>query len=144
MTSRTAADLAIAEMRSTLENQSTRLTQLASEIRGLSLNSVLLSELVEIPASGITHRDTSTPYASVGVWAYSGQVTVDSGSAGGLAPTAGIGVIVVPSGGGVVWPLVGTTLSIYGTAGDQVLIALWSKPQCPLIMGAGAIIGGGA
>lgn len=128
-----AAELALAELRATLENQSTRLTQIASEIRGLALNSVLLSELITIPASGVTSRDTSTPYASVGVWSYTTAVTVDSGSVGAAAPPAGIGVIRVLAGRAVVWPLVGTTLAIYGTPGDQLLLALWSKPQCPLV-----------
>lgn len=139
-----AADLAVAEMRATLENQSTRLTELAAEIRGLALNNVLLSELITIPATGITSRDTSTTYASVGVWAYgTDQVTVDSGPVAAAAPDAGIGVLIVPSKAGVVWPLVGTTLSIYGTPGDKLLLALWSKPQCPLIAPSGAAINGG-
>jgi len=141
---RNAAELAVDEMRATLENQSTRLTELASEIRGLSLNSVLLSELITIPESGATHRDFSTPYASVGAWVYGvNQVTLDSGGQQTGAPGAGIGVIVVPSKAGVVWPLVGTTLSIYGTADDLVLIAAWSRPQCPLIAPSGAAINGG-
>lgn len=141
---RTAADTAIAELRSTIENQSTRLTELASEIRGLSLNNVLLSELITIPASGICRRDTSTTYASVGAWALTSQVTLDSGPEQAAAPTRGIGVLVIPGKVGIVWPLVGTTLSIYGTPGDRVLVALWSKPQCPSISGSVGVDGGGA
>lgn len=139
-----AAELAVAELRTQLENQSTRLTEIASEIRGLSLNHVLWSELITIPSSGSLHRDTSTPYASIGLWAYgTDQVTIDSGSEGLGAPAGGIGVIIVPGKAGIVWPLVGTTVSIYGTADQQLLLTLWSKPQAPLIAPSGAAINGG-
>jgi hypothetical protein len=130
-----AADLAVAALRSELENQSTRLTEIAAGIRGLSLNSVLLSELVTIPAAGRTHRDTSTAYAMVGVVAYgAAQVVVDSGPEQAAAPAAGIGTIRVPAGGAIVWPLAGSTLSIYAAEGTQLLLALWSKPQHPLFV----------
>lgn len=138
--SRNAAELAVAEMRATLENQSTRLTQLVSEIRGLSLNSVLVSELITIPGDGAVSRDVSTPFASVGVWAYGASVTIDAGGEAAAAPAGGIGVIKVPGRCAIVWPLVGTTLAIYGTPGDQLLLALWSKPQCPLVATIPAVV----
>ena len=144
--SRNAAETAILELRATLENQSTRLTEIASELRGLSLNSVLLAEMLVLPAGGIVHRDTSTPYASVGAWAYGQTIIIDSGGEGAAAPGSGIGMLRVPAASAIVWPMVGTGITVYGDPGDEVLLALWSKPQPPRFTAAagGTIDGGGA
>lgn len=130
---RTAADQAALELRATLEAQTTRLTELATVLRGLTLNEVLRSELVLIPPGGVVERNVSSTYASVGAWALDGDVTVTSAAPAAAAPLEGIGVILVPNGAAVVWPLTGTTVTVYGTPGQRVLLTLWAKPQCPMI-----------
>src|SRR5213075_477105 len=126
-----------------LENMSTRLTEVAAGLRGLSLNDVLVSKLIVLDADGIAAVNTKVDFASVGAWNLSTHdLTVSSSTKAASAPTSGVGVIPVPEGSAVVWPLVGTSCTIYGTAGDSVLIALWSRPQPPMVAGVGAVIGG--
>lgn len=140
---RTAAEQALLEVRAAMEAQSTRLTEMVVVLRGLSLNEVLRSELLILDDTGIAERNTSVAYASVGVWALDGDVTVTSSARAAAAPASGIGVIPVPAAAAIVWPLTGTTLTVYGTAGDRVLVTLWSKPQCPMVAGIGGPVNGG-
>lgn len=141
MTTRTAADQAMLDQLAELLNETTRQTSILRELRGLSLNDVLYAGTVTLDADGRAHVTTSTAFASVGVWALGDPVTVQNAPPTS-PPAAGLGVILLPAGGAVVWPLVGADVTIYGTAGDRVLLALWSTPQCPMIAGTGG--GGGA
>jgi hypothetical protein len=148
MTTRTNNAEAAALEAAALELQvaTTRLTEIPGLLRGLILNSVLRSELVTFDATGVVERNTSTPYASLGVWNYGEEVIASSSPPQpDAAPTGGIGVIIVPSLAAVVWPLTGTTITLYGTPGDQALLALWATPQCPMVVtGVANVDGGGA
>lgn len=139
---RTAADQALLDQLAELLNETTRQTSILRELRGLSLNDVLYAGTVTLDDQGRAHVGTSTAFASVGVWALEGAITVQNAPPTS-APDAGLGVIPMPAGGAVVWPLVGADVTIYGTAGDRVLLALWSTPQCPMVAsGGGGAIGG--
>lgn len=129
-----------------LEATTGRFTQAVATLTGLSLNSVLRSELLILDhTTGQAHVETSAPYASVGVYAYDSAVTVTSGPIAATAPTRGIGTLIVPSGRVIVWPLAGTEISLFGTIDARVLLTLWSAPQVPSVGGtATGVDGGGA
>lgn len=140
MSGRTGLEQALTQQLAELVNETTRQTGLLAELKGLSLNDVLQSGTVLLDANGQAELHSSVPYASVGVWSYGAEVTVTSATAAADAPAYGLGVIPVPAGAAIVWPLTGTSLTIHGTAGELVLVALWSKPQWPMVANGG---GGG-
>lgn len=144
-TARTAAEQVLLERLEALDNSVTRQTEAVGQLRGLILNSVLRDELVVIPAAGFVERSCSAPFASVGIGNYGANtmtVAPDAGSQ--LAPTFGRGVKRIPAGGALVWALTGTVVTVWGTAGDVVLLTLWATPQAPMVAGSGSLNGGGA
>lgn len=114
-----------------------RLTQLMSSLRGLILNNVLwIAEVdfgnVGAPDAGSFTRGFSTPFASVAVWNGSTHlVTIAAEGIQALAPTRGNGVARVNPGRMKCVPMVGTQLSLYGTQGDTVTVAVYANPQPP-------------
>lgn len=139
---RTAADQAVLERLEQLENSVTRQTAAVGELRGLILNNVLLDELVTIPAGGVLERSISAPGAYLAAWAYGSAVVIAPEGAGAAAPPSGIGVKRLPGGLAMGWAFTGSVVSIYGTPGDQVLLAIWSVPMAPFVAAAGDVIGG--
>jgi hypothetical protein len=131
------------ELLEALDNATTRWTEIAAQLRGLTLNGVMRSETLKLDADGRAHRNFSAPYAAVGLWAYDSEITASSGPVQQLAPTDGIGVIYLPAQRAIVWPLAGTELSIYGTEGARVLVTLFSTPQVPSIGGTSSGVDGG-
>lgn len=141
---RTAVDQALLEQLAVLANQTTRMTEEMAQLRGLSLNNVLWAGTVLLDADGRANIDVGVTYASFGAWALGAAITVTSSSSGATAPAYGPGVFPMPGGTAMVWPMAGHELNVYGTAGDRVVVALWSTPQCPMVAAAGSIDGGGA
>lgn len=136
----------IARLEAALNATTGRLTATVAQLASLSLNNVLRSELLVLgDLLGHAHRESAVPYASVGVWAYDSDVTVSAGPLDLVAPTMGIGVIVVPAKRAVVWPLAGTEITLYGATNARVLLTLFSTPQVPSVGGtATGVDGGGA
>lgn len=145
LATRPASDQALASMAAAIEGLATRVTDLAGLTRGLMLNNVIRSELVVLDDDGRAAVNSSVPFASVGIVCFDDAVTVNAGTLQEDVPTAGIGVIPLPGAAAIVWPLTGSTLSLYGTAGDRVLVTIWEKPQCPMYApGYANVDGGGA
>lgn len=145
MGQRTAELELIERLSNALDQWTAQTTAVVAQLAGLSLNSVLRSELVVFDASGYAEMQSAVPYASVGCIAYGQTVTLSANGHEGTPPTRGIGVIAVPAGKAVVWPLTGTTLGVYGTAGERALVTIWSAPQVPSFGGtASGVDGGGA
>lgn len=136
---RDSVDQALLEHLAQLTNETTRQTGLLAELKGLSLNDVIQSGTMLLDADGRAHVNTSTAYASVGAWAYGAQVTLTNATPEATRPPYGRGVIHVPAGSSVVWPLVGADLTVHGTPGGLVLVTLWSKPQPPMVA-SGALL----
>lgn len=113
-----------------LEALAGRMTELVEVTRGLALNHVLHSGTRIIPDVGYVSIETKVPYASVAVGAHAAAgdvVAVSAPPSGDVAPTNGVGVLVVPPGIFLCVPAVGTTLTVWGTPGDQVYIGIYSR-----------------
>jgi len=118
-----------------------RFTQFVGELRGLLLNDCLRFQTVLFDANGQADMNqfADVPYAGLAVWNIgTGAVTVEAGPPQGLAPLQGIGVMRIPAGGSAGWPSTGTTLSMYGTAGQPVAVALYAKSIQPFASGGGS------
>jgi hypothetical protein len=111
------------------------LTEVASLGRGLQLNHVLFSGSVILQGTGVgvSQQDWSVPFAMVAVQcaSTSGGVTVAADTQANQAPTDGVGVFHVGPDAMMCWPITGRVLTIYGTPGDIVDVAVFSKPMPP-------------
>lgn len=138
----TPTDVAVAELATTVNNLATRLTEFAAQTRGLSLNSVLRSELLILDANGMATVSNETDFAHVLLVAYDSDITGVPHGPEASAPTRGVGILIVPAGKGMAVPSVGREFTVYGTAAARVLIQLFSRPQnLVLDLSAGALGG---
>lgn len=114
------------------------ITELTAALRGQTLNKVLSTELIIIPAAGFWTRDFSVPFGS---WAVAnlgdGAMVVSNAPPGIAAPGAGVGAQKVPSGAAPVVNMAGSTLTVYGTVGDQANLQVFVRPQPPSYSGSG-------
>lgn len=136
---RTAVDQALLEQLAHLANQTTRQTELLTGLRGLALNDVLWAGTVTLDARGVGTVSNAVPFASFGVWhrGLAGDLVVVAGTEEGSPPNDGPGVFRdVGPGDALVWPATGSSLTIYGTAGDRVVVALWATLQPPMVAAA--------
>jgi hypothetical protein len=110
-----------------------RMTELTALTRGNHLNNILWSGTVTIPANGFHTFNFHVPMASVAVQASitAGLVTVVSDPPANPVPVDGPGVYTVGPDAFLCIPMTGRTLTIYGTVGDRVLVAVSSKPWPP-------------
>lgn len=119
----------------------TSITELTSAVRGQTVNKVLSSELVTIPAAGFWTRDFTVPFGS---WALvnlgDGPMVVSNSPPGIGAPGAGVGSQKVPPGAAPVVNMAGSTITIYGTVGDQANLQIFVKPQPPTYSASGGSV----
>lgn len=124
-----------AEIGSALNKLADRLTELGALVRGNSVNNILHSGTVVIGSAGHATLDNFTvSMASVFIVAgasASGGAVATNAPPTNVAPTSGVGVVPVRPGWAVCAPLVGTTLTIYGNAGDSIYVAVCSRPWPP-------------
>lgn len=110
-----------------------RMTELAAAVRGLSVNNVLHSGTVQIPAAGHVMLEFQVSMASVMVQASqtAGDITIAAATPTSPAPTQGIGVVTIGPDAMLCVPLVGTVLTVYGQLNDLVYVAVSSRPWPP-------------
>lgn len=118
----------------------TRITELVGLVRGNVLNHVLYAGSVVLDDNGVAELGTAVNFATVAVRDTGGDgLTVTTEPLRESAPGSGTGVILVTDF--LCWPLVGTVLTIYGTPGTVVNVALYADPQPPS-SGSGSWNGG--
>lgn len=125
------------ELLEALEHQNTRLTEVASLLRGLSQNNVLWSGTVEL-VGGQHFLPFTVPAAAVAVAnpIDSGAVlTIAAGTPQASAPTQGAGVLRLDPGHAAVLPITGSSITLYGPAGELITLAVFSAPQPPSFAG---------
>jgi hypothetical protein len=108
-------------------------TELAQWFKGGTVNDVLFSGSVAIPAGGVYSGDWSAPFGFV-VLANLGTTTmtlVAGGNAESTAPPNGPGVHVVPPGAVVGVLMADRALGIIGTAADRALLQVTAGPRRP-------------
>lgn len=94
-------------------------------------NAVLASGFGVIPTAGVLELKMRGPYAHAAVVNLGGTVAVVSSAGAGNQPGPGSGAFLVPGLAFNSQPLVGTSLSIYGTAGAQVSYSVYARPMPP-------------
>lgn len=122
------------EVLEALEHQNTRLTEVASLLRGLSQNSVLWSGTVRLNAEGYAYLPFQVPMAAVSAAnpVDSGAtLTLAAGTPQSSAPGEGAGVLRLAPGHALTLPLTGVSLTVYGPASTAVTLAVFSAPQQP-------------
>ena len=108
-----------------------RVTELTELTRGNIVNHVLWSGTIAIPASGVHAFDFSVPMASFAAQASvaAGLITIAAAPpAGATPPVSGAGVFTVEPDGMICFPVTGRILSIYGSPGDFVAVAISTRP----------------
>lgn len=109
-----------------------RMTELVEAIRGLAVNSVLVTELAQLDDDGVLERTSSVPWASIAVWNHGTMaIAVQGGGRQGSPSGHGPAQVDIDAGAWACVPLAGTALTIYGRPGETVGIALFSRPQPP-------------
>jgi hypothetical protein len=122
----------LAELVQELKQDRATMTETFERFRSGIVNNVLLSTLATFDAEGRIAFDWHAPYGSVAVAAHgAGNVTVTNAGPAASAPTGGRGVHLVKGAHAAVINLLGTTLTLYGTAGEQVSLQVFTKPQPP-------------
>jgi hypothetical protein len=122
-----------------------KMTAQISQLVSNQLNGVIRTETLILDAAGQAYRRSTVPIASITAWAYGGDITLEAASPqSGAAPTNGIGLLPIPAGQLATLPLAGDQVTVYGTAGQRVLLVLWAIPQAPHVGGQGPVNGGGA
>jgi hypothetical protein len=109
-----------------------RVTALATAIKDLVIAECLHTATVIIGARGYVEYDYPAGFASVALTNLSADtITATTATPSDAAPTRGTGVVLVPATRGAVYNLSSHSLTIYGTAGDAVVISVFSRPQPP-------------
>lgn len=114
-------------------SQSARLERQLSQV----VNHILWSGTVELDANGQWSSETSRlhfrmPYAAVQVRNVGNfLVTLTNSPAAESVPTSGPGVHLVSARTAPTIGLVGTTATLYGTAGERVSLVFYARPQQP-------------
>jgi hypothetical protein len=124
---RTAVDMkAVADAMLAHSAELVRLT------RGLSIDGVIATEVIQLDAQGTAEVSSSVPVASIAVTNLgTTRLTVAGQPRGGDAPDIGTGVLKVAAGQFVCAPLASTVHSFYGRAGELVQVTRFAKAQCP-------------
>lgn len=108
------------------------LSQITSSIRFLQKRCTLAVETWTLDTTGVLSRDWGVPFLSVAIANHgAADMTAVSGPAGNTAVTSGAGVALVKAGRAGCWPLYGNSLTIYGTAGDRLTLAVFTREQPP-------------
>lgn len=108
-----------------------RMSDFVAQLRGMAVNDVLASELATIGSTGIWSRDWEVPFAAVAVANFGPSLVLTSDPPQGQAPSGGPGAHRVGNGGFAVLNITGRTVTLYGVAGAQVSLQVFTKPQPP-------------
>lgn len=116
------------------------MSELVAQLRGMAINDTLFSGDVVLDATGAWTMSFSVPYASVAVDSQgSAAIVVTSGSPQVAAPT-GAGAHIIGPGGKQGIVLTGRDLTIYGAAGTQVSVQVFTKPINPFAAGTNTVL----
>lgn len=135
---RKAEALLIGEQLAALAEASQTMTKLTAKVAGRIVNDVLHVGTYAIPQPSAVDPDPLWNYAA-GVVIGSVKLrnlgthamTVVGRAADGYVPTGGVGVWVVPANSEDIFPMGTRTITVYGTAGDQFCVALFSAGLTP-------------
>lgn len=115
-----------------LSHQADRLSEVADLLGGMSVNEVLLSELVILDSSGSFEKTFRVRFGAFAALNLSGaMVTLHTQPRQATPPLQGRGVHALAAGGFGVFNSLGTVLSVYGTAGQSVDLQVFSNSQPP-------------
>lgn len=108
-------------------------TESVQMLRSGTKNDVLLTEMVQLDASGQAQRSFPTPMGSVCASNHSATTAliVTTYSAGGAPPSNGVGMYRVPKNTAAVVNLVGHVLTLFGEANGIVSVQVFAKAQPP-------------
>ncbi len=117
----------VAELRAMRATQ----TDLMAHIRGGIANGVLLSELITLDANGQATRTFNVSAGSIVCvnLSESTDIILASSSAQATAPQAGPGVQKISAGTFLTVPLASSSFTVYGTAGEQVNVQVFTGLQ---------------
>lgn len=124
---KTLAELQLDELVGWQRTHTEAVARLASQI----VNDCVQSELIILGADGQATRNYNAAFGSIAVANFGGALTVASGGPNGAAPGRGVGVALVGPGMGRVFNMEGRSLTLYGTAGAQVHLEVFTKSQPP-------------
>lgn len=108
-------------------------TEAVQLLRSNVVNAVLLTELVQLDATGYAQRSFPTPMGSVVASNHSAAtaLTVTGTSVGGAAPSSGVGVYRIPKNTAAVVNIASHVLSLFGEANGLVSVQVFAKGQAP-------------
>lgn len=121
----------LAEMLAELRALRATQTDLAAQVRGGILNSVLLSELITIDATGEATRSFNVAAGSIVCvnLSLTTDITLTSSGPQATAPIAGPGVQLISAGTFLTMPLGSRQFTVYGTPGDKVNVQVFTGLQ---------------
>jgi hypothetical protein len=129
----TASELTWGQVLSSMQLITERMTEIAALSRGLNSNDVILNGLYTIGADGTVSKTTHVPYASIAVSNHgANDMWLASGAPGSSHPLNGPAVFLVPARGFIVANMASSELTLFGTAGDQASLQVFSRPQPPV------------
>jgi hypothetical protein len=89
-------------------------------------------ELATFNTNGVIARSIPAGYAALAITNLSADpVTVTSDTQASTAPSSGAGVALIPGNGAATVNLAGRAFTLYGTAGDQVVVQVFAATQPP-------------
>jgi hypothetical protein len=107
-------------------------SELIGHLRGMQVNSVLLTQLVKLDVNGQFTYSFHVPMGSVFCQNHTGtDATIAAAPPQASAPGQGTALNRVPAGGWAVVNLLSRDLTIYGTPNGYLSVQVFSKPQPP-------------
>ncbi len=130
----------VTELLEELRHERTARTEMMAHVKGLITNDLLLVVLDTFDATGIISHDFPTPYGCVHVSNHGTAAVIVSADAPQQGAPRGRGSARVDVGKGATLDLHGRALTLYGIAGEQVTIQVFSRTWPPFDSGgAGAV-----
>ncbi len=134
---RTMEATLLAELLEEIRLQRAQTTSELARLRSGIVNDVLSSGLVTLDVNGQYTESFMTPFGSIALTNHgTGTMTVQNGPPMSAPPNKGKGVAKVPAGGYATLNLSATEYTVYGNAGDQATVQVFSKGQPPFAQGA--------